>query len=433
MKRVLILILIILLAGTSFAHEEETDPGILPDSFLWGLDKAFDSLSLALTANNEEKAKKGISIAMERISELKVMIDQNKIEHSVKAKEATSETLLKVKENIAKVEKTDSKQELETTVSIESELDEVEDELKELKEVEIRIKIKGDLSPEKLQQLENLVFDLLGSSGELEVEIKNKKDSIKVKIKDRGEDADELEAEFEKKHGLADKKRAKAEEELNEVKEDLVELEASISEGAPKAILQLLNEAREKITNSENALAEGKFGEAFGQANAAKNILKNAEKQLEVEEGEELEIEAEIKDGFAKIEVELNGEKLKFNIPSTDREEIINQIANELGISVDEARDLVEFEDEELEEELKKLKKEDIPGEKPDFDKIFEDEEVSEEKLKESNGPKDKSQDKDNSGKYSSNGKSSSDGESKLEIDEEDEDDDDNGGGGGGY
>jgi len=419
MKRVIIFILILLTLQNIYAHEETADPGVLPDSVFWGLDKALDSLSLALTFNTDKKTKKGISIAMERISEIKAMLNQNKIEHSLKAKEATSKILLKVKENVAKVEEKDSEKELETALEIENELDEVEDELEELKETEIKIKIKGDLSEEKLQQIKGLISGLLDSSSELEVEIKNKKDKVKLKIKEKGEvDAEELEIELEKKHGLMDKKREKAEEELKDAKEDLADLEALISEGAPKGILQLLNEAKQKITNSENVLAEDKFGEAFGWANAAKNILENAERQLEGEEEKELEIEAEIEEGSTKVKVKIDGEKLKFSIPSTNREEVINQIANELGISVEEIKVLIKFEDEDLEEKLKELKKENIPGEKINFEKVFGEEDLEEE-LKDAKEDLDKKQEaktsdkedlkdkpsNDNSG--SSNGKSS--------------------------
>ncbi len=425
-KSGLILFLILILIQSIYGHEETTDPGILPDSILWGLDKAFDSLSLALTFNSDEKAKKGISIAMERIAEVKLMLEQNKIEHSLKAKKATSDTLLKVKERISIIEKEDKTQELESTLEIENELNEVEEELKELKETEIKIKIKGDLSPEKLQQLESIVSDLLGTSGELKVEIKNKKDKTKIEIKAKGIDENKLELELEEKHGLLEKKKHKAEEEIEDAKEGLEEVEEIVAEGVPQGILEILNEARKKIENAENALAEGKFGEAFGQANAAKNILKNAEKKLEAEEEKELEIEAEIKEGFTKVKVELDEEELEFTLATTNKDEILSAIAENLGMTVEEIRTLVDFEDEELEEELKKLKKKDIPGEKPDFDKIFDDEDKDkenlEEELKESIESGEETKNKGNSGKYNSNGKSSGKEESKLESDEENDD-----------
>lgn len=429
MKRALVIFLILLLVGTSFAHEE-VDPGVLPDSFLWGLDKAIDSLSLALTANNEEKAKKGISIAMERIAEMKAMISKNKIERSVKAKEATENTLLKIKESIAKVKETEDKENLDRTVEIESGLYEVEDELVDLKETEIKIKIKGDLSAEKLQQLETLISDLLGSSSDLGVEITNKKDKIKLKIKD----ADELEVELEKKYGLADKKKAKAEEEIKEAQENLGEIESGIKGVTPNDILALLTEAREKIANAEAALFDNKFGEAFGQANAAKNLIKNTEKQLEEKEDEgELKIEAEMKEGFTKVKVKINEDKLKFNLPTTNKDEIINEIAKELGLSPEDIAQLVEFDNEEQEKELKKLKKEDVPGEKPNFDKTDDDEGKEVDKKLETKNEKDskgKSSEKSNyDGKGSSNAKSG-----KSESDEEDDlDDDSSGSGGGGY
>jgi len=71
-----------------FAQEKSEDPGITPDSFLWGLDKASERIDLLLTFDKSEKAKKGLAHAHERLSEVKAMIEENKLEAAEKAKES---------------------------------------------------------------------------------------------------------------------------------------------------------------------------------------------------------------------------------------------------------------------------------------------------------------------------------------------------------
>ena len=66
---------------TAFADEVNSyrnKAGIKPDSILYPVDKAFDSLRITLTAGNENKAKVLIEIAEERLGESQVMSDENK-------------------------------------------------------------------------------------------------------------------------------------------------------------------------------------------------------------------------------------------------------------------------------------------------------------------------------------------------------------------
>ncbi len=85
MKRIVSMFVFILLLTTTMAvaqEEELPDAGITPDSILYGLDKAFERISLALTFNNAAKAEKRLQMASERLAELKAMTDKGKLEYS---------------------------------------------------------------------------------------------------------------------------------------------------------------------------------------------------------------------------------------------------------------------------------------------------------------------------------------------------------------
>jgi len=62
--------------------QEEEDAGLLPDSILYRLDKAFERVSLALTFDKVAKAEKRLRIASERLAELKEMVGKGKSEYS---------------------------------------------------------------------------------------------------------------------------------------------------------------------------------------------------------------------------------------------------------------------------------------------------------------------------------------------------------------
>jgi hypothetical protein len=69
------------------AQEELPSPGITPDSFLYGLDRALEALQKALTFMPEAKAKLALQLASERLAEAKEMERKGKTELANKAAE----------------------------------------------------------------------------------------------------------------------------------------------------------------------------------------------------------------------------------------------------------------------------------------------------------------------------------------------------------
>lgn len=77
--------LILLLVLLPVAHAQETDTtsaGVTPDSTLYGLDKAFERIGLALAAGKIGKAEKRLDRASERIAELAAMIDKGNSQYT---------------------------------------------------------------------------------------------------------------------------------------------------------------------------------------------------------------------------------------------------------------------------------------------------------------------------------------------------------------
>jgi len=70
----------------------------------------------------------------------------------------------------------------------------------------------------------------------------------------------------------------------------------------------------------------------------------------ETNDAEKIEIEVEIEDGIAKIEVKIGDEELEFELEETDRELIIQYIADNTDLTIEEIETYIEFEEDENDE-----------------------------------------------------------------------------------
>lgn len=99
-KKLAVLILSIFLATSTmfpaFAADTDTalpGAGITPDSILYPLDKALESIKLLLTSGDINKAEEILKNAQERLAETQVMIDKEKVELAEKTAEEYSKDL----------------------------------------------------------------------------------------------------------------------------------------------------------------------------------------------------------------------------------------------------------------------------------------------------------------------------------------------------
>ena len=352
MKCIIFGVLLIVLISSVNAQQTTTiDPGVTPDSFLWGLDKAFDQITFLLVAGDVDKAKKGLEIAEERLAEIREMIKENKLEEAEKAQEAHGKILLKVKEKVEEVEDDDLLQKIEKVIEIEKELEENDDDIEQtFGELKVKIEIEGEITQEQKDLIDSILNSLKGQTGEVEIEIENKKNKIKIEIEqETGKSEGEIEIEIEsieKEKGIKKQENAleaieDAEEELNEFLEEAGKENITISQDVIDQFNSLLNQAKNKFD-------QGNYVEARRLTKQAEELLDDEKEEEELDENEEIKVK--IKDGKAEIEVEIGDSEWEFELETTDVDTIINKISERTGLSKEEINRIMNVDEEEEQE-----------------------------------------------------------------------------------
>jgi len=401
-KGILAIFLVFLVFGITLnspmvlAQETPTDPGITPDSFLWGLDKALEQISLLFATSPNEKATKGLEHAKERLAEIKAMIEENKLDAAKKAEESHGETLAGVQENIEEIEDDNSTEEMKEVIEIEKELQDHEDEVDQVfGELKIKIKIEGEITQAQQDLIDSILASLEGQTGKVEIEIKNKKDKTKIKIKiETGKSDEEIDDDIEKLEINAGVSGIKVKAEtLGSQSEVKIERKFSTTTTDRNAIIQEIIEkfaldnemadAALKIEEGDEEELEEKFRvrvrvkdgmakvevklkfildatdrESILSAVVARSVLTADQiesvmkfKDKDKDEEEKLEIEVEIEDGMAEVEVEFNGDEFEFTLETTDRDVIIDEIIERTGLTREQINAVIEFDIEDEDED----------------------------------------------------------------------------------
>ena len=172
--------------------EEEEIAGATPDSPIsWGIDRALERISLALTLGKSAKAQKGLAHAQERLMEVKAMIQAKKLDKAENAEKAHKKALERVNEAIEGMDGQEPEAELEEQLEIEQELEEQEQEMDNIR---VKSKKKLQLTAEQQAKLDELIASLKGSVGEAKVKVEIKKNKIKIKVQAKtGKSAEEVE------------------------------------------------------------------------------------------------------------------------------------------------------------------------------------------------------------------------------------------------
>jgi len=119
-------------------------PTINPDSFFGGFKDALDKFSLALTFDSESRAKKGITIAEERMLEFQKMAEEGKLEAAKKAIESHNDFIERAKSAAEGMSENNKTKEIEKQIEFESEFEKLQNRTEIITE---RLKIKSDLLP----------------------------------------------------------------------------------------------------------------------------------------------------------------------------------------------------------------------------------------------------------------------------------------------
>ncbi len=394
-------IFLIFMLPIVIAQETLTDPGVTPDSFLWGLDKALEQISLLLSLSPNAKATKGLKHANERLAEIKLMIEENKLDAAEKAEESHGKTLAGVQENIEEIEDDNSTEEMKEVIKIEKELHDHDEEINQVfGELKIKIKIEGDITQAQQDLIDSILASLEGQTGEVEIEIENKKDKTKIKIKiETGKSDEEVDDDIEKleiKAGLGEIKvraeilNGKAEVKLklkfstnitdrSDIIQEIIDRFALDREFADAA-LKIEEEDDEELEEKFKVKVKVKDGvtevkvelkfilnatdrESILDAVVTRSVITSDQIEsvikfkVKEKEEEKLEIEVEIEDGMAEIEVEFGDLEFEFSMDTTDRDEIIDEIIERTGLTREKIEEVIEFDIEEDDDKEKDDKK----------------------------------------------------------------------------
>jgi spore coat protein CotF len=79
-KAIVLLGLVLMMAPVYAQEADLPDPGVKPDSVLYGLDRAIERIELALARGHASKADVHLNHAKERLAEVKALVEENKTE-----------------------------------------------------------------------------------------------------------------------------------------------------------------------------------------------------------------------------------------------------------------------------------------------------------------------------------------------------------------
>jgi len=196
--------------------ELDEDAGITPDSALYGIDKALERISLALTFNRAKKARLRLRHAEERLAEVKAMIEEGKEAEASEAQADHDELIEEVETDIDEIDgddgddSEDSEDALEDVIGLE---DKVRSHTEKVVAVKLRIlERQGDrMTEEQLAHLEEVFARMFARAEEAEIRAAERRDRIRTRLKVVGELSDEelerLEARIEQRVGIFDEIR----------------------------------------------------------------------------------------------------------------------------------------------------------------------------------------------------------------------------------
>ncbi|MBW2983911.1 hypothetical protein KY361_02250 [Candidatus Woesearchaeota archaeon] len=156
------------------------DPGVTPDSPLYGLDRAIERVELALTLGKSAKAKKGLAHARERLMEVQAMIAAKKMGAAARAQGEHDDIMDDVEDAIDDLGDGDAGDEFSDEIEIEQALNQHRMLVQQLNNVKVMAK---GLTAEQQAQLDAVVASLEGATESAKVKVQVKKDRTKIKIK----------------------------------------------------------------------------------------------------------------------------------------------------------------------------------------------------------------------------------------------------------
>lgn len=248
-----------------------------PDSLFWGIDVAMDNLALAFASGTDAKVAKGLEIAEERLAEARTMGLEGKFKAMSKAENAHGKTMLKLELELEEINGGDPIKELKTKLEFKQKIKQHDDLVEDVEnELRIKIEIEGEITPEQQALIDEILANLDGQTGEVEIKIDNEIGKTKIEIEvETGQSGDKIEIEIKIELGIDDKEDAS--EEIADAKEEIARAEVKIAEAQAdgketSAAKQFLSDARDKLLEARIAFDKGNFEDAEELADDAEDL-----------------------------------------------------------------------------------------------------------------------------------------------------------------
>jgi len=257
------------------------NPGITPDSpVLYGLDRAMERISLALTFGKSAKAQKGLEHARERLLEVKAMILQKKIAQAEKASEKYEERMDEVKEAMEGLEEDGSEDRIvgaaRNLINLQNRIENQEMAVEALKE----ILSEQNLTESQRTRLENMVGKMENKTQAVRERAEKRQENVRERLRavtqKNESEIEDIFGDLTREEGLDQARQKKAERLIVRTEESLAKLRAK------------LNIAREEAEEEEEIESEVESPEESNE--------QEAEEENESEEVPEVEAPAVVLD-----------------------------------------------------------------------------------------------------------------------------------------
>jgi len=378
MKRAFTFALILMLF-TGFVSAQETESGgVGPDSALWGIDRALERIQLVLTFNEVSKEKVRLEHARERLLEVRERIEAGDVDNAEDARRQHELILERTREKLSEIDSDD----IEGISEIEDNLDSQGEEVEKIR-TRINIEIEGSLTEEQKTRLRAFLASLSSEGIEdVKVRVRERQSDALLKIEaETGKPERDLIEDFRKvrerkeiKVGIGESSsvvkieqrflsRNDGEDLISEIVErfyvsereleNILEIKRELvfDEGEKFKIEVkkrevgdlIVNEVEIKIREGVESVDVEELRDAIVRISALdREEVKKAIK-FEGKSEREIEIEVEVEDGNIETEVKIewDGRKTEFELNTDDKNEIITEIAERLGVSEDEVRNAI--------------------------------------------------------------------------------------------
>ena len=260
----------------------------------YGLSVALDKISLALTSDRHAKAKKGLTIAHERLLEIKAMREAGKLDKAQKSADNYAATMDVVAAAIEQPE-TNPEKEAELVGEQDAELAEITGAADDVtNSLNADVAVDSELTEKQKARIEK-INEKIARHQKAIAQLEDRKSKLGQNLfGDKLKETTEQHAKLEYRELRAQQAIVDAEEAIGKA----FDAAPNIPRGQ-----ELLINANSHLTTARSALAGKKFGEAYGQANAAFHIAKAMIKKSEqLQKREEKKAQHEEKQTEKKME-----------------------------------------------------------------------------------------------------------------------------------